>query len=122
MQIPATEFSEEFVRAMRDRMAVSYCKYGPVRDAYPSKVNALESLQKRLDKYHETGNTEWLIDAANFAMIEFMRPAHPRAHFRGTDAKESPGRFSHDEGMTDRANDQLSDDGWKEMRAAAPNG
>jgi hypothetical protein len=90
--VPETEFSREFVQGMADRMGVSYCKYGAVADAYPRKVNARESLQARLDKYWRTGNTEWLMDVANFAMIEFMHPSHPEAHYRPTDSKESPGR------------------------------
>jgi adenylate kinase family enzyme len=77
---------------MADRMAVSWCKYGLVADAYPTRADAIASLHKRLEKYAETGNTEWLMDVANFAMIEFMRPRHSQAHFRGTDSHESPGR------------------------------
>lgn len=73
-------------------MTVSFHKYGPIKEAYPHKISALKSLQERLKKYEETGNTEWLIDAANFAMIEYMLPSHPQAHFRGTDSGESPGR------------------------------
>ncbi len=95
--VPATEFNDEFVQGMADRMAVSYFKYGPVREAYPDKVDAIASLLKRLKKYEETGNTEWLMDVGNFAMIEFQHPKHPRAHFRGTDSNESPGRKWHGE-------------------------
>jgi rhamnogalacturonyl hydrolase YesR len=90
--IPTTEFSQEFAQGMANRMAVSYCKYGAVADAYPSKVDAIASLKKRLERYEETGNTEWLMDVGNFAMIEFMHPRSDRAHFRATDAVESPGR------------------------------
>lgn len=90
--ILATEFSTDFVQKMKNRMLVSYMKYGAIKDAYPEKVDAVASLKLRLDKYAETGNTEWLVDAANFAMIEFMHPRHQDAHFRGTDAGESPGR------------------------------
>jgi hypothetical protein len=77
---------------MADRMAVSYCKYGALAEAYPHKVNALESLQARIEKYRATGNTEFLMDVANFAMIEFLRPSHKEAHYRPTDSRESPGR------------------------------
>src|SRR4051812_29600342 len=80
----AREVSEFFLDGMRNRMAVSFYKYGPVADAYPEKVNALDSLQLRLKKYQETGNAEFLMDAANFAMIEFMHPSHPEAFFQGT--------------------------------------
>lgn len=93
-KILATEFSEVFVQGMRDRMLVSFYKYGPVAEAYPHKVNAITSLTDRLRKYAETGNTEFLMDAANFAMIEFMFPAHPNAFFEGTDSDQSPGRRS----------------------------
>lgn len=112
----STEFSSEFVDGMRARMEVSHAKYGPIRDAYPHKVNAMESLQKRIDRYIETGNTEWLMDVANFAMIEFMLPAHPRAHFKATDSHESPGRESRDEGTTAKGNEELSDKPWQELQ------
>lgn len=111
MICPNSEFSQAFVDYMKNRMAVSYAKYGPVKAAYPHKVNAIESAQRRIEKYHETGNTEWLVDAANFLMIEFMLPSHPQAHFRGTDSNESPGRFSFAEGDTDADNSQLQDVG-----------
>jgi hypothetical protein len=39
-------------------------------------VNAIENLEDRLQKYKETGNTEFLVDVANMAMIEFMFPQH----------------------------------------------
>lgn len=92
VEILNTEFSPAFVEAMRNRMIMSYYKYGPIADAYPFRVNALECVQLRLKEYEKTGNTEWLIDAANFMMIEFLYPVHPDAHFRATDSRESPGR------------------------------
>jgi hypothetical protein len=95
--VPASEFSERFAQGMADRMAVSYCKYGAVAEAYPARVDAVASLKARLEKYERTGNTEWLMDVANFAMIEFMRPRHKRAHFQATDSKDSPGRKWHGE-------------------------
>lgn len=93
-EVLATEFSDDFVRKMQNAMCVSFYKYGPLADAYPSKVDAVASLKLRLDKYVETGNTEYLVDAANFAMIEFMRPRHPEAFYKATDADGSPGRVA----------------------------
>ena len=87
-----TEFSEKFSDGMKFRMIVSFHKYGPVALGYPERVDAIKSLEERLQRYRETGNAEWLIDVANFAMIEFMYPSHPQAHFRPTDSNESPGR------------------------------
>lgn len=100
-EILATEFSEPFVEGMRARMLMSFYKYGRLFDAYPHKVDAIASLTDRLRKYAETGNTEFLMDAANFAMIEYIYPRHPKAHFRATDSDESPGRRALRQGVVD---------------------
>lgn len=101
-KVLATEFSDPFVQGMRDRMVVSFYKYGPVAAAYPHKVNAVTSLTDRLRKYAETKNTEFLIDAANFAMIEFMHPSVDGAFFAGTDDDQSPGRRLNKTGTIDK--------------------
>lgn len=83
-------------------MVVSFYKYGPVAEGYPHKVDAVGSLTTRLRKYCETGNTEYLMDVANFAMIEFMLPRHPTAFFAGTDDDGSPGRRAVRGGLIDK--------------------
>lgn len=105
-KVLATEFSEPFVQGMKDRMAVSFYKYGPLAAAYPHKVSAVASLQDRLRKYAETKNTEYLIDAANFAMIEFMHPSIEGAFFAGTDDDGSPGRRAARTGTIDKRDNQ----------------
>lgn len=104
---PPSEVSREFLGGMVARMAVSYPKYGPLADAYPHKVDALKSMRDRVQKYQETGNTEFLVDAANFLMIEYLRPSHPDAHFRPTGPEESPGRRWQDGGR--RTHDNAGD-------------
>lgn len=89
---PETEFSLPFVKGMANRMAVSFHKYGCLADPEARTIDYLASLQQRLNMYQETGNTEYLIDAANFAMIEYMYPKHVTAHFQPTDSDGSPGR------------------------------
>lgn len=93
---PSSEFSQTFLQSMLDRMGMSFLKYGRIRDAYPEKVSALDSLQLRIKKYKETGNTEHLIDVANYAMIEFLHPSVEGAYFRPLDSRGSPGRIWHD--------------------------
>lgn len=88
-------------------MGVSFHKYGEVADAYPDRVSAIESLKVRLDKYLSDGNTEWLMDVANFAMIEFMHPAHPRAHYDPQDSDTSPGRVRHNGEQTTHRNKSI---------------
>ena len=81
-----TEYSEEFDKLRKNRMFVSYYKYGPIKNNYgESLINAIDNLEIRLKKYRETGNTEFLIDIANFAMIEFMYPKHKNTHFNSED-------------------------------------
>lgn len=104
--IIATEFSQEFVQYMKNRMVASFYKYGPMAEGFPEKVDAIGSLTERLRKYATTGNTEFLVDAANFAMIEFMRPRHPQAHFKATDSDASPGRRSAETGRIDHRDNQ----------------
>jgi len=89
-----TEVCVPFIKGMVLRMCLSREKYGAVKDGYPEKVDAIGSLKVRLQKYEETGNTEYLMDVGNFAMIEFMLPRHPKAHYKATDSNESPGRLS----------------------------
>lgn len=101
-KILETEFSEQFVQGMKNRMVISYYKYGLLANAYPRKIDAIGSLMERLRKYAADGNTEWLIDVANFAMIEFLYPRHPKAHFEGTDDDASPGRRSLKTGKMDK--------------------
>lgn len=87
--IPGNEvLPKEFLQGMLDRRAVSYHKYG---SAHSNKFDFLKDIPIRIGKYQATGNTEWLIDVAVYAALEFMNPSDPEAHFRATDSHESPG-------------------------------
>ena len=86
------EYSDEFDKLRKNRVEISFYKYGPAAQNFgQGYVNALGSMKKCLDKYQETGNREYLCDAANYLMFEFMFPTHEKAHFRATDSKESAG-------------------------------
>lgn len=90
-KILARDFSNEFVSLMKNRMVMSHYKYGWVSDTYPELADAIACLRQRLDMYEKTGNLENLVDVGDFAMIEYMRPRHPNAHFKATDSDQSPG-------------------------------
>ena len=86
------EYSDKFDQLRKNRVEVSYYKYGPAKKNFSTgNVQAIPTLERCLKKYQETGNTEYLCDAANYAMFEFMYPQHPKAHFRATDSGESAG-------------------------------
>lgn len=91
--VPATEFDPEFVVRMMSAMMVSFHKYGRVADAYPLKFSAADDVRARMSKYRQTGNKHFLVDAANFAMIEAMHPGRKDgAEWAGNSAADSPGR------------------------------
>lgn len=48
-------------------------------------LQSIPSLKAKLKEYEETGNTEFLADVANFAMIEFMYPQKEGARYQPTD-------------------------------------
>jgi len=81
----------EAIQLLANRMAMSHDKYGVMRNKYPHSASAVASGQKRIDKYHESGNTEDCLDAANFLIIEYLLPTHEEAHFRAQTSAESPG-------------------------------
>lgn len=83
--------SRKFHDMMDDRMLVSHYKYGDSRLGYPEKSVAVDNVKVRIDKYLETGNVEYLIDAANFCMLEFMHPHIKNAFLKATDSDGSPG-------------------------------
>ena len=95
-RVLATEWNTAFIERMKNSMVVSYYKYGPLRDAYPEKINAIESLKVRLAAYERTGNADFLVDVANFALIEATAPRHPKAHYAAQDSSASPGRVNAD--------------------------
>jgi hypothetical protein len=88
--VPRTQFNRDFLQGMLNRVAMSYHIYGDIKNNR-GKVNWIASLRMRLTKYRETHNTEYLIDAANYAMLEFMYPNDQRAFFKATDSSGSPG-------------------------------
>lgn len=92
MEYMKTEYSERFDELRRNRVEVSFHKYGPAKKNFKTgNVNALATMELCIKKYNDTGNTEYLVDAANYLMFEFMYPQHPKAHFRATDSGESAG-------------------------------
>jgi len=86
--LPEDEFSVQFLQGILDRRAFGYHKYGSAKGGQSDYTS---SIPLRLAKYLEDGNTEWLMDVATYAMLEFMNPRHPKAHYRATTDAESPG-------------------------------
>lgn len=96
---PESEFNFDFVQKMVNRMVQSYHKRGGFRQTVTeSHCDLIAQIKERLALYEKTGNTEWLVDIGNQAMIEFSEPSHDDRHFRATSSHESPGLPTKDGG------------------------
>ena len=86
------DYSDRFDELRKNRVAVSTHKYGSAKKNFATgNVNAIATMKLCIDKYQSTGNTEYLCDAANYLMFEFMFPQVKGAHFKATDSKDSAG-------------------------------
>lgn len=85
------EFSEEFITKMKNAIELSHYKYGWMCDTYPDLAQAAKCIQEGLDLYNKTHNTEYLVDIANFAMIEYKYPMYKDAFYKSMDSDQSPG-------------------------------
>lgn len=85
------EYSVEFDMRRQNAILVSYHKYGPSKENFKKgMVDAIGSLKKNLKKFEETGNTEYLVDVANYAMFRFMYPKEGEG-YKPTDSGQSAG-------------------------------
>ena len=48
----------------------------------------MQSAERRMKLYEETGNDELLVDIANLCLLEFMIGKHPNKHFNSIDDGE----------------------------------
>ncbi|MBW2673149.1 MAG: hypothetical protein JRD89_07005 [Deltaproteobacteria bacterium] len=75
--VERSQWSHRFERLQRARMVMGYYRYGglstPARRA--KLYDNVGSAIYRLQRYYRTGNQEFLVDAANLCMVEFMVPS-----------------------------------------------
>lgn len=85
------DYSEEFDQLRKNRVAVSFFKYGPARKNFgEGRVDAIKTAELCLDAFKKDHNTEHLVDAANYLMFRFMYPM-PGEFFESTDSGKSVG-------------------------------
>ncbi len=83
-QIREQECGDGFCDMMDNRLVMGFLRYGPMKSTKPLFYD-LEKARQRLELYEQDGNTEHLIDAANFCRCEFKRSRHPNKHFSARD-------------------------------------
>lgn len=90
-QILKRDFSAEFIEKMKNAIETSHYKYGFASKTYPELAQAYKCAKERLEEYERTHNKEFLVDVANFVMLEFLYPAFPDAKYTPTDSDKSIG-------------------------------
>jgi hypothetical protein len=90
-EILKRDFSEEFILKMKNAIEMSHYKYGWASKTYPELAQAIKCVQERLDMYEKTHNKDYLIDIANFAMLEYLYPSYDDSKYIPTDSSDSPG-------------------------------
>lgn len=86
-----TDYSFQFDEKRKALVVQSHYKYGRAgRNFATGNVDAIGSLEKCLAKFKETGNTEYLLDVANYAMFRYMWPQRGE-YFKHTDSDGSAG-------------------------------
>lgn len=85
-----TEWSPKFEGLMRNRLLMGALRYGTFKEKeqnmYAKDPWDLETpIKDKIRLYQETGNTEYLVDAANYCLLAFEFDPHPKKHFKALD-------------------------------------
>lgn len=83
-----TEWNYDFEKLMRNRLIMGAMRYGKIGEKNKPKYDRASSMIKRLNKYSETGNKEFLVDVANLCLLEFVECNHPNQYLHSIDDGE----------------------------------
>jgi hypothetical protein len=86
-KLELTEWSPEFERLMRNRLLMGALRYGVLEEKRKRTKpwDLMGAVEKKIALYHETGNTEYLVDIANYCLLEFVCGKRPDKHFTALD-------------------------------------
>lgn len=85
-----SEWSPEFERLMRNRMIMGALRYVTLEEKRRSAKtwDLLGAVRSKILSYQQTGNTEYLVDVANYCLLEFEAGKHPLKHFHASDSTD----------------------------------
>ena len=85
-----SEWSPSFERLMRNRLIMGALRYGTlaVKKCKSHRWDLVGAVQRKIQSYETTGNTEYLVDAANYCLLEFECGNHPLKHFDALDDQD----------------------------------
>ena len=87
-ELKNTEWNVDFETLMRNRLIMGALRYGRIGAKNKPKYDRVSSMIKRLTKFQESGNKEFLVDVANLCLLEFVECHHPKQHFSSIDDGE----------------------------------
>lgn len=70
----SSEWSYEFEELMRLNLVIGAIRYGPLSNQEFKSYT--KEIKKRLQLYERSGNVSFLVDIANFALIEYVKGFH----------------------------------------------
>ena len=68
-----SEWDLEFEMYMRNRLVMGSFRYGLIAEQDLNKYDIVKECRRRLDLYEETNNLEYLVDAGNMTLLEFVK-------------------------------------------------
>ncbi len=81
-EVRRSQWSDRFAELMHNRLVMGLFRYGPLGGSGLSIEQRMEDARMRLRKFEETGNKEYLVDAANACLCTFVEN---EGHFRAVD-------------------------------------
>ncbi len=86
-ELVVSQTNPEFEEKRLQRMVIGRFRYAKVSEQASGEKSFknLESLEKRIQLFRETGNGEHLVDVANMCGIIYKLQQHPTWHFESTD-------------------------------------
>lgn len=82
-QLHTEQCGDNFAALMDARLCMGWLRYGHLNKK--QTIPFMKRLDAKLALYKQTGNTELLVDIANYARLEFRTPMHKHAHFKPVD-------------------------------------
>ena len=87
-ELKLTEWSSEFEQLMRNRLIMGSIRYERFNHPDKPDYNRVGAIDRKFALYKKTGNTELLVDIANYCLLEFVFSTHPLKHFHATDDQD----------------------------------
>ena len=84
-ELRITQWNPKFEKYMRNRLIMGGIRYHPFDDSRQMQWNFMQGLYKSIGQYEVTGNTEFLVDCANYCLLEFTFGTHPKKHWHAND-------------------------------------